>query len=46
MLIGNRGRDPEMSYTPQGIALTKFSLAVSRRWNDRQSGERKEETTW
>ena len=46
MLIGNLGRDPEMSYTPAGKAITKFSLAVSRRWNDRESGERHEETTW
>ena len=30
MLIGNLGRDPEMNYTPNGIAVTKFSLAVSR----------------
>ena len=30
MLIGNLGRDPEMSYTPNGIAVTKFSMAVSR----------------
>ena len=30
-LIGNLGRDPEMSYTPNGIAVTKFSIAVSRR---------------
>ena len=46
MLIGNLGRDPEMSYTPSGTAVTKFSLAVSRRWADKQAGERKEETTW
>jgi single-strand DNA-binding protein len=46
MLIGNLGRDPEMSYTPSGTAVTKFSLAVSRRWNEKATGERKEETTW
>jgi single-strand DNA-binding protein len=46
MLIGNVGREPEMSYTPTGSAVTKFTLAVNRRWNDRQSGEKKEETTW
>ncbi len=26
MLIGNLGRDPEMNYTPNGVAVTKFSL--------------------
>ena len=46
MLIGNAGRDPEMTYTPSGSAVTKFTLAVSRRWNDKASGEKKEETTW
>lgn len=46
MLIGNLGRDPEMTYTPSGSAVTKFSLAVSRRWLDKASGEKKEETTW
>lgn len=46
MLIGNLGRDPEMSYTPSGSAVTKFSVAVSRRSKDRQSGENREETTW
>jgi single-strand DNA-binding protein len=46
MLIGNLGRDPEMSYTPSGSAVTKFTVAVNRRYNDRQSGERKEETQW
>jgi single-strand DNA-binding protein len=46
MLIGNLGKDPEMTYTPAGKAITKFSLAVSRRWNDRQTNEKHEETTW
>lgn len=46
MLIGNLGRDPELSYTPSGKAVTKFSLAVSRRMPDRETGERREETTW
>ena len=46
MLIGNLGRDPEMSYTQAGKAVTKFSLAVSRRAKDRTTGERKDETTW
>ena len=45
MLIGNLGRDPEMSYTPSGIAVTKFSLAVSRVTKS-ATGERQEETEW
>lgn len=46
MLIGNLGRDPEMSYTQSGKAVTKFSLAVSRRTRDRETGDRREETQW
>ena len=45
MLIGNLGKDPEMNYTPSGIALTKFSLAVNRVTKS-ATGERQEETDW
>lgn len=44
-LIGNLGRDPEMSYTPNGVAVTKFSIAVNRRMKT-ASGEKKQETDW
>jgi single-strand DNA-binding protein len=30
MLIGNLGKDPEMRYTPNGKAVTTFSVAVNR----------------
>jgi len=46
ILIGNVGREPEMTYTPSGSAVTKFSLAVSRKTTDKASGEKKDETTW
>jgi len=45
MLIGNLGSDPEMSYLPDGTAVTKFRIAVNRR-SRTSSGERKEETEW
>jgi len=45
MLIGNLGKDPEMNYTPGGLAITKFSLAVSRN-KKTSTGERQEETDW
>jgi single-strand DNA-binding protein len=45
-LVGNLGRDPEMSHTPSGQAVTKFSVAVSRRWTDAQTKEQKEHTDW
>jgi len=46
MLIGNLGRDPEMTYTASGKAITKFSLAVSRRRRNRDTGDSVEETQW
>jgi single-strand DNA-binding protein len=46
MLIGNLGKDPDMSYTDGGMAVTKFSLAVSRRTGKSKTGERNEITDW
>jgi len=45
MLIGNLGKDPEMNYTPSGMAITKFSLAVNRVTKS-STGERQTETDW
>ena len=30
MIVGNVGRDAELSYTPQGIAVAKFTVAVNK----------------
>jgi single-strand DNA-binding protein len=46
ILVGHLGRDAETSYTASQVAVTKFSVATSRRWKDQQSGEWKEETNW
>ena len=46
ILVGRLGRDAETKFTPGGTAVTKFSVATSRRWKDKQSGEWKEETDW
>lgn len=45
MLIGNLGKDPEMNYTPSGVAVTKFSLAVNRVTRS-EAGEKQKETDW
>src|SRR5690242_21756204 len=45
-LIGNLGRDPDMSYTPSGRAWTKFTLAVNRVQRNKESGELQKETDW
>src|SRR5258708_6400148 len=46
ILLGNLGRDAELTYTPSGQALSKVGLATSRRWQDKGSGEWQEETEW
>jgi single-strand DNA-binding protein len=45
ILIGNLGKDPEMSYTPSGVAVTKVSLATTKKWTS-GSGEKREQTEW
>lgn len=34
VIVGNLTRDPELRYTPNGAALVKFGVAVSRRVRD------------
>jgi single-strand DNA-binding protein len=47
MIIGNLGRDPEMRYTPNGRPVTEFSVAVSHRSRDPQTGEwADDQTDW
>jgi single-strand DNA-binding protein len=45
-LVGNLGRDAETKYTQSGMAVSNFSVATTRSWKDKQSGEFKNETTW
>ena len=45
MVIGNLGSDPEMRYTPNGQAVTNFSVATNHRYNT-ADGEQREETEW
>ncbi len=45
LTFGNLGRDPEMRYTPNGQAVTSFSVASSRKYTT-SSGEQREETEW
>jgi single-strand DNA-binding protein len=46
ILLGTLGKDPELKYTPQGTAVTKFSMATNESYKDKQSGEWKERTEW
>ncbi len=45
-LVGNITRDPELRFTPGGMAVAQFGLAVNRRRQDRQTQEWKEETSF
>ncbi|MBT5700661.1 MAG: single-stranded DNA-binding protein [Gammaproteobacteria bacterium] len=46
ILVGNLGRDPETRYMPSGGAVTNVSIATSKGWKDKDSGEQKERTEW
>src|SRR5580658_6303762 len=46
ILIGHLGRDAETAFTASQVAVTKFSVATSRRWKDQATGDWKEETDW
>ena len=46
ILIGNLGGDPEVRYTPSGVAVARFNIAASEEWKDRDTGEKKERTEW
>jgi single-strand DNA-binding protein len=45
MLVGNVGSDPELRYTPSGVPVCNFRIAVNKRWTN-QEGEQEEKTTW
>jgi single-strand DNA-binding protein len=44
-LIGNLVDDPELRFTPSGVAMAKIRLAVNRRWRS-QDGEWQEQTSF
>jgi single-strand DNA-binding protein len=46
IIVGNLGRDPETRYATSGSAICNITVATSRQWKDKTSGEKKEETEW
>lgn len=44
-LIGNLGRDPELTYTPSGVAVCKVSMATTER-RKTADGESRDQTEW
>jgi single-strand DNA-binding protein len=45
IVIGNLGRDPEMRYTPNGQAVTNFTVATNYKFTT-SDGESRDETEW
>lgn len=45
MLVGHLGSEVEMRYTPFGVPVASFNLAVNKSWVG-QDGQRQEKTTW
>jgi len=45
-IVGNLGRDAELRYTPGGTAVASISVATTETWNDKNTGQKKEQTEW
>lgn len=45
-LIGTLGRDPEVRYMPNGNAVANINIATDESYNDRQTGQKVEQTEW
>ncbi len=45
ILVGNLGKDPEVKYTPSGMAIARFSLATADRAKDKE-GNWQDRTEW
>ncbi|MDR6431248.1 single-stranded DNA-binding protein [Brucella pseudogrignonensis] len=46
ILVGRVGQDPEVRRFNSGDQVAEFSLATSKEWRDKNTGERKSKTTW
>ncbi len=46
IIVGNLGRDPEVRRNPSGVAWCNVSIATTRNWKNKDSGEKMEETEW
>ena len=46
ILVGNLGRDPEARTLNNGDPVCNLSVATSKRWKDKNSGEMQERTEW
>lgn len=44
--IGNLGGDPETRFLPSGGSVSNFSVAVSEKWKNKETGQPEERTEW
>ena len=45
-VVGNVTRDPELRFTPSGQGVASFGIAVNRKWQNRQTNEWEEQTSF
>lgn len=45
ILIGHLGRDPEVRYGADGVAIANISVATTETWKDK-NGDKQEKTEW
>ena len=44
-IIGNLGQDPEVKYTPAGVCVVNFNIAVNEHYKDKE-GNKQQKTNW
>ena len=45
-MVGRLGKDPEVRHLESGVAVTKFTMATTESYKDKNTGERKDLTEW
>jgi len=46
VVLGHLTRDPELRYTPNGVAVCDFTVAVNRKYNRKETGDKVEEVAF
>lgn len=46
IIVGRLGSDPELKYTSNSQAVTRFNVATSEQWKDKVTGQPQERTEW
>lgn len=46
IIVGNVGRDAAFKYTPSGVPVCDFSVAVTRKFGGGEGADRQEKTLW